>query len=58
MFLLVSTAIGSLGTTYEDVSQWVAAVETIHTIVNNILSHPNDPKYFNINVTNPRFEQK
>lgn len=54
----VSTAIGLFGETDEKRMEWIKALETIHLILNNILSFPNDSKYFSINTQNPKFHQK
>lgn len=54
----VSTAIGLFGDTEEKRMEWIKALETIHLILNNILSFPNDSKYFSINTQNPKFHQK
>jgi hypothetical protein len=55
---LVSSAIGRFGESPEKRVEWVAAVDTIFTIVANILKHPGDTKYYNINMMNPNFHQK
>jgi hypothetical protein len=54
----VSSAIGRFGESPEKRVEWVAAVDTIFTIVANILKHPGDTKYYNINMMNPNFHQK
>jgi hypothetical protein len=38
--------------------EWLLAIETIHHIISNILSHPKDPKYYSIKVSNPSFNKK
>jgi hypothetical protein len=54
----VSSAIGRFGESPDKRVEWVAAVDTIFTIVANILKHPGDTKYYNINMMNPNFHQK
>lgn len=54
----VSTAIGRFGETPEKRVEWTGAIETILTIIANILKHPGDAKYYNINMMNPNFHQK
>jgi hypothetical protein len=55
---IVSSAIGKFGDTPEKRVEWAAAVETILTIVANVIRFPGDAKYFNINTMNPIFHQK
>ena len=55
----VSTAVGLLGGKGEDKSQdWVTAIETIYTVITNILTHPGDSKYYQINLANPSFSRR
>ena len=54
----VSTAIGALGDTIENTLSWIEAIQTILTIVKNIVQYPNESKYYTINTANPRFQQK
>ena len=58
VIVTVSTAIGKFGDSPAKRIEWAAAVETILTIVTNILKFPRDTKYYNINMTNPNFHQK
>lgn len=54
----VSAAIGRFGENPEKRVEWAGAVETILTIVTNILKYPGEAKYYNINTMNPIFHQK
>ena len=54
----VSTAVGALGETHERAQDWLVAVETIHTIVANVVKHPGDPKYHQVNLANPAFSRR
>lgn len=56
--VIVSTAIGALGDTIENTLSWIEAIQTILTIVKNIVQYPNESKYYTINTANPRFQQK
>ena len=54
----VSAAVGALGDTHERAVDWLVAVETIHTIVGNVVKHPGDPKYYQVNIANPAFSRR
>ena len=54
----VSTAIAALGENHDKAQDWVVAIETILTLVNNVLQHPGDVKYHQINPTNPTFQRR
>jgi hypothetical protein len=54
----VSAAVGALGDTHERAADWLVAVETIHTIVANVVKHPGDPKYYQVNIANPAFSRR
>lgn len=54
----MSSAIGLLGDTLEAMNDWLVAIETIKTILSNVLAHPEDLKYHQINVANPNFYRR
>jgi hypothetical protein len=54
----VSAAVGLLGDSTHRAQEWVVAVETILTIISNILKHPGELKYHQINVANPNFNRR
>ena len=54
----VSSAIGLLGHNMESAGDWAVAVETILTIISNILENPDNPKYQQINVANTTFYKR
>lgn len=56
---IVSVAIGNLGDGDSDkANSWLTALETILLIISNVLKLPVDPRYFTINVMNPKFHEK
>ena len=58
LVLVVSSAIGMLGDSTEAMNDWLVAIETIKTILSNVLAHPDDLKYHQINVANPNFYRR
>ena len=54
----VSSAIGNLGDTKEKAEAWNLAMETIAVILDNIIKHPRQAKYYSINATNPNFHRR
>ena len=36
----------------------MTAIETIHTVLTNVLAHPGDTKYYQINLANPSFSRR
>ena len=55
---VVSTAIGGHGDSALKITEWGVAMETLHTILSNILKHPGDAKYYRINTSNPNFHRR
>jgi hypothetical protein len=56
---VVSTAIGNYDS--EDISkakEWEVAIDTISSILSNVLAHPQESKYYAINTSNPKFNKK
>ena len=47
-----------LGDSSEAMNDWLVAIETIKTILSNVLAHPDDLKYHQINVANPNFYRR
>lgn len=54
----MSAAIGKFGESLPKRIEWAGAMETILTILTNILKYPREAKYYNINTMNPNFHQK
>lgn len=54
----VSAAIAQLGTNVKSIRHWIVALETIMIVIDNVVKHPKDPKYYRINTSNNVFHQK
>jgi hypothetical protein len=54
----VSTAIGRLGDSLGSCTAWSQAIETLLLIVNNVIAHPGEAKYYRINTANPNFHRR
>ncbi len=59
-FIAVSAAVGGLGedNSVEAQEKWHVAMQTILLILSNVLKFPDDPKYYEISMTNPNFKAK
>ena len=54
----MSTAISRLGTTTEKAKSWEVGIQTVLSIINNILKHPGDGKYYRLNTTSSTFHKR
>src|SRR4051812_49403892 len=41
-----------------DASIHLVALKTVQTILGNLISHPNDPKYSSLNLSNPNLQKR
>lgn len=55
---VVSSAIELQGDTVERCTEWGLAMESILTMLNNILKYPKDPKFYRVNTANPNFHRR
>lgn len=58
LYVKVSSAISHFGDSVEKLAQWETAIQTIISIVSNVIKYPENPKYFSVNLANPKFQEK
>ena len=55
---LVSFAVAQYGNSRDGVAAWKIAMESVLQIIDTILDHPTDPKFYSINSSNEIFSKK